>query len=288
MGMPMARRLLAVGHELTVWNRTRSRAEALAGEGARVASTPAEAARGVDAVLTMLFDDAAHEAVLFGSDGLLGTGKEALAPGALHVSLSTISVALSERLTAEHAHRGQQFVAAPVFGRPNFALEGRLWIVIAGAAGAVAAARPLLQPLSRGISQVGDEPRQAHAAKLGSNFLIAAMSHSLCESFVYAAGQGINLEMFLEAVNSATFQSPLYAAYGNLILHPPKEPGATIELLTKDLRMLREAAADCHTRLSLADDLADILDQARQAGFGGEDWTLAQYSLAQQRCALVK
>ncbi len=123
----------------------------------------------------MLFDDAAHEEVLFGANGLM----DALSPGALHISCSTISVALSERLTKEHARRGIDFVAAPVFGRPNIAEEGRLWIVVAGAEGAIAKARPLLEPLSRGISVVGREPRQAHAVKLGGNFLISAMIYSL-------------------------------------------------------------------------------------------------------------
>src|ERR1700739_215861 len=110
MGTPMALRLLAVGHELSVWNRTEARTEPLLREGAIAAATPAEAELGADVVMTMLFDDAAHEEVLFGANGLV----DALSPGALHISCSTISVALSERLTAEHARRGQLFVAAPL------------------------------------------------------------------------------------------------------------------------------------------------------------------------------
>ena len=282
MGTPMARRLLAAGHELTAWNRTRERAEALAAEGAQVASTPAEAALGAEAVLTSLFDDAAHEDVFFGADGLL----EALAPGALHISLSTISVALCERLTAEHARRNQPFVAAPVFGRPSVAEEGRLWIVAAGSDSGLATARPLLEFLSRGISVIGAEPRQAHAVKLGGNFLISAMIHSLGEAFVYAAAQGIDPETFLATVNSALFQSPFYAAYGQVMLHPPKQPGATIELGAKDLRLLREAAASRHISLSLADSLAEIFAQAQQAGLGHEDWAVGQYRMAQRRAAL--
>ena len=282
MGTPMARRLLAAGHELTVWNRTRERAEVLAAEGARVASTPAEAALGAEAVLTSLFDDAAHEDVFFGADGLL----EALAPGALHVSLSTISVALCERLTAEHARRNQPFVAAPVFGRPSVAEEGRLWIVAAGSDSGLATARPLLESLSRGISVIGAEPRQAHAVKLGGNFLISAMIHSLGEAFVYAAAQGIDPETFLVTVNSALFQSPFYAVYGQVMLHPPEQPGATIELGAKDLRLLREAAASRHISLSLADSLAEIFAQAQQAGLGHEDWAVGQYRMAQRRAAL--
>jgi 3-hydroxyisobutyrate dehydrogenase-like beta-hydroxyacid dehydrogenase len=282
MGSPMARRLLAAGHEVTVWNRTRQRAEGLASQGAAVAATPGEAARAASAVLTMLFDDTAHEEVLFGADGAL----DALQPGALHVSLSTISVALSERLTAEHARRGQAFVAAPVFGRPNVAEEGRLWIVVGGAEAAVAQARPLLEPLARGISVVGSEPRQAHALKLGGNFLISAMIHSLSEAFVYAEAQGIAPQAFLDAVNSALFQSPFYAAYGNVMLHPPEHVGATIVLGAKDLRLLREAAASRHARLSLADSMAEIFAQAEQAGLGGLDWAVGQYRMAQRRGAL--
>ena len=282
MGTPMARRLLAAGHEVTVWNRTRQRAEALAADGARVAATAAEAARAGHVLMSSLFDDAAHEDLFFGPQSLL----DALEPGALHISLSTISLSLSERFTAEHARRGQLFVAAPVFGRPNVAAEGRLWIVAAGAEDALAQARPLLEPLSRGISVVGLEPRQAHAVKLGGNFLISAMIQALSESFVYVSAQDIDPEAFLNAVNSALFQSPFYAAYGQVMLHPPQQPGATMELGEKDTRLLREAAAGRHTRLSLADHLAEIFVQARQAGLGGEDWAVGQYRMAQQRAVI--
>jgi len=273
----MARRLLDAGHEVTVWNRTRTRAEAL--EGAIVAATPAEAVQSSQAVLTMLFDDAAHEAVLFGPEGVL----EALDPGAIHIVLSTISVKLSEQLAAEHGLRNLLYVAAPVFGRPNIAEQGRLWIVAAGADSAVALARPLLEPLSRGITVLGTEPSQAQALKLGGNFLISAMIHSLGEAFVYAEAQGIDPGVFLETVNSALFQSPFYAAYGNVMLNPPTQPGATIELGAKDLSLLREAAASRQTTLSLGDNLAEVFAQAQEIGLGGEDWAVGQYRMAQRR-----
>jgi 3-hydroxyisobutyrate dehydrogenase-like beta-hydroxyacid dehydrogenase len=279
MGTPMALRLIAAGHELSVWNRTEGRTEPLIREGAIAAATPAEAELGANAVITMLFDDAANEEVLFGANGLL----DALSPGALHISCSTIGVALSERLTAEHARRGQLFVAAPVFGRPSVAEEGRLWTVAAGSDNAVAKARPLLQAFSRGISVIGSEPRQAHALKLGGNFLISAMIQSLSESFVYASSQGIAPQVFLEAVNSALFQSPLYAAYGNVMLHPPEHAGASMDLGAKDLGLLRDAAASRGVRLGLADDLAQIFAEARRSGLANEDWAVAQYRMAQRR-----
>jgi len=279
MGAPMVRRLLAAGVEVTVWNRTPGRAEPLVAEGAGVGATAAEAVRDHAIVMTSLFDDAAHENVLFGSGGVL----DALKPGALHISLSTIGVAMSERLTEEHAKRGHLYVAAPVFGRPNVAQEGRLWIVVAGEAQAVAKARPVLEPLSRGLSVVGNEPRQAHALKLGGNFLISAMIHSLGETFVYSESQGIPAEAFLDVVNSALFQSPLYAAYGKVMLHPPEHPGATIALGEKDLRLFREAAASRQTHSSLADGLARIFAEAQDAGLSDEDWAAGQYRMAQRR-----
>jgi 3-hydroxyisobutyrate dehydrogenase-like beta-hydroxyacid dehydrogenase len=284
MGTPMALHLIAAGHELRVWNRTEGRTEPLLREGAIAAATPAEAELGTDAVITMLFDDAANEEVLFGPNGLM----DAMSPGALHISCSTISVALSERLTAEHARRGQEFIAAPVFGRPNVAEEGRLWVVVAGAENAIAKARPLLEPLSRGISVVGAEPRQAHAVKLGGNFLITMMVQSLSESFVYAEKQGIDPAIFFEAVNSALFQSPLYAAYSKVILHPPERPGATMELGEKDMRLLREAAASRDTRLNLADLMAEVFAEARAKGMAQEEWAVGQYKMAWKRSLLVR
>ncbi len=284
MGAAIASRILAAGHPLTVWNRTAERAESLVERGAEHAGSAVEAANGAHIVFTMLFDDQATEEVVFGSSGNPSDGLlAALAPGAIHVALSTISVALSERLTREHARRGQRYVAAPVFGRPNVAEEGRLWIVVAGEESAVAKVRPLLELFSRGISIIGTEPRQAHALKLGGNFLISAMIHSLGEAFVYAAAQGIEPEVFLETVNSSLFQSSFYAAYGKVMLHPPQQPGATIDLGAKDLRLLREAAAATTTRLGLADNLAQVFADAQQAGLGNADWAVGQYQMAQRR-----
>lgn len=284
MGSAMAKRLVAARYDVIVWNRSRERTATLEAEGAAVANSPADVARASDVVMTMLFDDEAHEEVLFGPKGLPVNGMlSTLRPGALHISMSTISVALSERLTKEHARRGQDFVGAPVFGRPNVAEEGKLWIAVAGEDAAVERARPLLEPLSRGVSVVGKEPRQAHALKLGGNFLISAMIHSLSESFVFAKSQGIEPGVFFETVNSALFQSPFYAAYAKIMFNPPKHAGGTIELGAKDLRLLREAAEAGGANLSLADQMAGIFAAAIESGLGNEDWAAGQYMMAQKR-----
>jgi len=166
MGTPMALRLIAAGHELSVWNRTEERTKPLIHEGAIAAATPAEAELGADAVITMLLDDAAYEEVLFGVHRLI----DVLSPGLLHILCGTISVALCERLTVEHANRGVDFVAAQVSGQPRDAAEGRLSILAAGSGQAMKRARPLLETFSRDIAVAGDSPSLAFAMKLKATF----------------------------------------------------------------------------------------------------------------------
>jgi 3-hydroxyisobutyrate dehydrogenase-like beta-hydroxyacid dehydrogenase len=268
MGAAMAQHLLTAGHELTVWNRDPAKTAHLASQGATFANTPSEAAEGKQVILTMLFDDAANEAVLLGEDGAL----TALAPGALHIACSTISVALSKKLAAAHAEKGQQYVAAPVFGRPNVAVDGKLWIVAAGAEDAVLKARPLLEAFSRGISVAGLEPSQAHAVKLAGNFLITMMIQSLGEAFVFAKACGIDPATLLETVNSALFQSPFYAAYGKVMLDPPATPGATIALGNKDLTLFLQAAEFSGVYPTLANRMADRFAEAIANGQADADW----------------
>jgi 3-hydroxyisobutyrate dehydrogenase-like beta-hydroxyacid dehydrogenase len=278
MGSAMARRLLTAGHEITVWNRTHTASEALAAEGAIAAATIAEAARGKDAVVSMLFDDAANEEVLLGPEGVL-SGMDA---GALHIACSTISVALSERFAREHASRGQEYVAAPVFGRPNVAVEGKLWIVVAGADAAIAKSRPVLEPLSRGISVAGVRPAQAHAVKLAGNFLITMMIQSLSEAVVFARASGLDPAMLLETVNSALFQSPFYAAYSKVMLDPPAQPGATVTLGVKDLKLFLEAAEGGGVHLTIAERMEGRFAEAIAAGLENADWASGMLTAADQ------
>jgi 3-hydroxyisobutyrate dehydrogenase-like beta-hydroxyacid dehydrogenase len=274
MGRAIVRLLLQHGEDVTVWNRTPAHAESLAREGAKAAKTAAEAVAGCDVVFTMVMDDPAVEAVLYDGNVL-----ENLRHGAIHISLSTLSVALSRRLTEDHAARGQQFVAAPVFGRPHIAEQGRLWIAVGGAGAAIEKVRPLLESFSRGITIISEHPWSAHALKLGGNFLITAMIASLTESFVYAEALGIEPATFVQTVNSALFQSPFYEMYSNIMLHPPEQPGGTIALGEKDLRLFREAAQAGHVRTPLADVFMATLHRAMEAGMKEQDWAAGYYRL---------
>ncbi len=284
MGAPIARLLLQHGHNVTLWNRDRRKAEALQSGNARIAASPQDAVTNASVVFTMLTDDAATEAVLFGdeksSDG--GSGFLAALPAdAIHVTLSTISVALARRITAAHQERGQHHIGAPVFGRPAIAEAGKLWIVTSGEDEQLARVRPLLESVSRGLTVVSRQPWQAHALKLGGNLMITSMIQTLSEAFVFAESQGIDPALFHQAVNSALFQSQLYENYGKTILNPPPHPGATVSLGIKDTRLAREAAADAGVRMRLADYFADVLNRAKEAGFADEDWAVGQYRIAQ-------
>lgn len=275
MGSAIARHLMQAGHELTVWNRSRERAEVLEAAGAKVAESPAQAVKDTEVVFTMVMDDAALTHVVYESN-LLG----AMAPGAIHVSLSTISVALSGRLTADHRANGQDFVAAPVFGRPNIAEEGKLWVAAAGAAKSMAVVHPLLESFSRGITVVSGKPSSAHALKLGGNFLITAMIASVSEAMVFAEANGIEPKLFFEAVNSALFRSPFYEAYGKVMVDPPKQAGATIALGEKDMRLFLEAAHGAGVETPLGGVFEAHLLRAIAAGMNEEDWAAGYYRLA--------
>jgi 3-hydroxyisobutyrate dehydrogenase-like beta-hydroxyacid dehydrogenase len=278
MGVAIARRLIAGGHEVTVWNRDQSKAKELVEDGAKLAVTAAQAAKDQQAIVTMLFDDTANEAVLFGE----GNAIFALEPGALHIACSTISVALSDRLAQEHQSRGQQYVAAPVFGRPNIAAEGKLWIVAAGEEASVAKARPLLESCSRGITVVGERPSQAHALKLAGNFLITMMIQSLSEAAVFGKAHGIEESLLLETVNSALFQSPFYAAYSKVMLDPPTPPGATVSLGVKDLSLFLSAAKDADVHLAIAEQITDRFKQALAFGLADADWAAGMLQTAEK------
>lgn len=278
MGVPIVQRLLLGGYPVSVWNRTPKSLAGLGIADAQAASSVAAAMANCDVAFTMLGDDESTEGVVFGAQGMLA----ALPRGSVHIALGTLGIALSQRLEESHRKAGQHFVAAPVFGRPHVAAEGRLWVVAAGEPETLERVRPLLAAMGRGLTVVGDKPWQAHAAKLAGNMLITSMIQSLSESFVFTAAAGVDPGMFLETINEALFQSPMYKNYGQVLLHPPEQPGATVVLGEKDTRLLREAASAVGVRLGLADYLQQQLDAAIAAGMGQMDWAVGQYRMAEK------
>ena len=266
MGSAMARNLLRAGHQVTVYNRTRARAEPLREDGAALADSPADAARGVDAIVTMLAEDQAVEQAV---EGFL----ETLARGAVHIGMSTIGVACSKRLAERHAAHGQVYIAAPVFGRPVAAAAAKLWIVAAGPPESIARCQPVFDALGRGTSVVGADPWSANAVKLSGNFLIAAALESMGEAFALVRKSGVDAGQFLEIVNNALFNSPLYAGYGSAVAKEQFEPaGFKLRLGFKDLRLAQDAAEAAAVPMPLAGVLRDRFLAAIARGEGDLDW----------------
>lgn len=269
MGAGMAARLLEAGHELTIYNRTRSREQPLLAKGARAAVDIADASRA-DAVFTMLADDIALENVVYGDRGMLAH----LPSGAIHISASTISVALSERLTADHARLGQRFVAAPVFGRPEAAAAGRLFVVAAGASDAIERAGPLFEAVGQRTFVISQEPRAANLVKLSGNFLIASVIESLGEALALVSKGGVDKGQYLEILTSTLFSAPVYKTYGDLIAREKFEPaGFAVALGHKDIRLVLAAGEELRVPLPLANLLRDRF--LNLLAHGGEtlDWS---------------
>lgn len=269
MGAGIARNLLRAGHPLTVYNRTREKAAALAAENARVADSPAEAVRDCEAVMTMLADDSAAEKMIFGEGGVLS----ALNAGAVHVSCSTISTSFARRLTAEHAARGQQYVSAPVFGRPEVAEAGKLAVVAAGPAETVSRCQPLFDAIGRATFVAGPEPWQANAVKLCGNFMIAGMIESFGEAYATLRKANVAPQLFLDVLN-AIFASPVYANYGRIIAEEQFDPaGFALKLGLKDVRLVLELAQECAAPMPLASLVRDQLLAAVAQGQAESDWS---------------
>jgi 3-hydroxyisobutyrate dehydrogenase-like beta-hydroxyacid dehydrogenase len=270
MGSPIATNLIKAGHTLSVYNRSRSRANELKPLGARIAATPGEAAAGAEIAITMLADDHALESVVFGKGNLL----DSLPPNAIHVSMSTISVALSRRLAAAHAERKQHYVSAPVFGRPEAAAAAKLFIVAAGPAAQIERCRPLFDAMGQKTFIAGDDASGANLMKLAGNFLITAVIEGLAESFALVRKAGLDANLFHEILTSSLFNAPIYKTYGALINSQKFEPaGFKLPLGLKDNRLLLAAAEENAVAMPMASLIRDRFLAALGQGMGELDWS---------------
>ena len=267
MGEPMVLNLLRAGHEVTVYNRTREKVAPLETAGARVAASPAAAVTAAEAVITMLANDQAVR------NTVLGAAIHALPAGAVHMSTSTISVALSKELAAAHAAKGQGYVAAPVLGRPEAAAAKKLWVIAAGPKDQVERCRPLMDAIGRGVSIMGDQPWQANLTKIAANFMLAAMLEAMSESSALVRKAGMDAHAFFEVVN-ALFNSPVYTLYSKIIADQQFEPaGFRLTLGMKDVGLALEAAGGEHVPLPLASLIRDHYLDAVAHDRGDADWS---------------
>ena len=269
MGHGMATNLLKAGHQITVYNRSPGKAEALVQQGAIAARNVAEASTG-EVVFTMLSDDEAVENVTFCENGIVAS----LAPGATHVSSSTISVALSERLAAAHAEAGQQYAAAPVFGRPEAASAAKLFVIAAGAPQVLEPLVPLFDAIGQRTFVVSDQPHTANLVKLSGNFLLASAIETVSEAVALVGKAGVNRQQYVDILTSTLFAAPAYQIYGGLIARREFEPaGLAASLGLKDVRLVLAAAEGLQVPLPVASVLRDRLLTLVATGGGHLDWS---------------
>jgi 3-hydroxyisobutyrate dehydrogenase-like beta-hydroxyacid dehydrogenase len=269
MGSAIARNLIRAHHEVTVYNRSRRAAEVLGKEGAKVADTPANAG-GQEIVISMLANDIAVEAVVLGTGGAL----EGMQRGALHISMSSISPDLSRRLAAAHKERGQQYVAAPVFGRPEAAAAAKLFIVAAGAKSALEKAKPVLELIGQRTFEVGERPEDANLIKLFGNFMITCALESMGEVFAVARKAEIDPNTVLEVLSGTLFGAPVYNNYGPRIIREEFSPaGFKMPLGLKDIRLMLQAAEGLSAPMPFASVVHDRFLSGIANGYGDLDWS---------------
>ncbi|WP_455379891.1 NAD(P)-dependent oxidoreductase [Acidihalobacter prosperus] len=269
MGIGMASRLIENDHSLIVYNRSQEKMQPLADKGAKAASQPSETAVSGGIIISMLADDNAVEALI--DDNLLSK----LGPGSIHLSMSTLNPAVVSRLAEQHARHGVDYIACPVFGRPDAARAGKLWLCLAGgSASSRSRIEPLLDTMGQGVYEFGSDPVSANVVKLSGNFLIASAIESMSEAYSLAEAYEINPEKLHELMSQTLFACPIYKNYGQAIVDQKfTPPGFTLELGAKDMRLVQDTARQTHTPMPFASLLNDRFLRMLANDQGKMDWT---------------
>jgi 3-hydroxyisobutyrate dehydrogenase-like beta-hydroxyacid dehydrogenase len=268
MGSAMAANLVKAGHDVTVYNRSSAKSRSLLDLGAHQATRIADACNG-EVVITMLADDAALTQIALANGGVI----ENLPKGAIHISMSTISVALSKELALAHTQAGQRFVAAPVFGRPEAAAAARLFIVAAGDAATVEACQPLFGAMGQKVLSIGAEPAGANLVKLSGNFLLASAIEALGEAIALVRKAGIDAHAFVDLLTATIFPAPAYKTYGGLIADNNFQPASfAAPLGFKDIRLTLAAADSLRVPMPLGRLLHDRFLWLLAQGGENLDW----------------
>lgn len=265
MGAGIARNIQSKGARLTVYNRTPEKTAPFVAAGATAAKTPREAAAAADFVVTTLMDDHSVLETLQGPDGILA----GMRPGAIHIGTSTISPKASVRCAELHAAQGSHYVAAPVAGRPDAAVAGKLFTFVAGKPEIIERAWPVLGAYTQQIVIVGEDPGSAASLKLVGNFFVAGMVELVGEAFVLAQQRGV-LGPYSEMMKMWMPWMREYAEriekrnYGNA--------GFTLDAGLKDVRLILDAAAEAGVHLPVGEIVRDKLLAAKARGMSDQDW----------------
>ena len=272
LGTPIAESLIQSGFELTVWNRTKSKADSLAALGATVVNDPLEAITPGGIVISVLADDAVVEE-LFSLELI-----EKLGQGGIHVSMSTISPETSRQLSKIHSWSGVDYVAAPIFARPEAVVAKVGNICVSGNQEARERVKPILQTFVKGIYDFGDDPGAANVVKLAGNFMIAASLEMMGEAFTMAEKNGIPRQDIYEMLTQTLFAAPVFQNYGKIVAQQVYEPVAfRLPLGLKDINLTLKTASDVHVPMPMADLIRNRFISAIARGRDNLDWgALAQ------------
>ena len=266
MGSGMVSNLLKAGYELTVWNRRVERNKPFARKGARVADTPANAARDVDLVMYSLSNDQAVEEVVFGANGILS----GINAGQIAMDMSTVLPATSLREQEAYSKRGADFLDAPVFGSKKEAADAKLWIMAAGKRDAFEKVKPVLQHLGQTIHYFGKNGNAA-AMKLVGNLIVALEMEALAEGLVLAQKAGLDLSTVMEVVKVADFRSPLLVSNGQNILKRDFSTSFALKLMLKDASLIEKFAGSLQSPIPALRVVQKNLQSAVALGFGEEN-----------------
>jgi|SRR5215469_9994840 len=270
MGSAMAGNLIAAGYHLDVFNRTAAKAAPLVARGARLCERPFDAAHARGILVSMVADDASLEHLVLSEPSIA----ERLAPGGIHISMTTVSPAISRRLATYHEQCGSAMVVAPVFGRPEAAAAKRLWICTSGAEAAKERARPVLEAMGQAIFDFGAEPGAANAVKLGGNFMIAAAMEAMGEALAMVEKCGVDRVAAMDFWSKTIFACPVYQGYGAAIARRLHEPaGFRLPLGKKDVDLALKAATEVAAPMPLASVLHDRFVAAIAKGRAEMDWS---------------
>jgi len=265
MGAPMAANLLRAGFALTAWNRTRAKAETLAAQGAKVASSAAEAARDADIIVTMLENGPAVEAVFFGADNAAASIKNR----ALVIDMSSIPPAMARAHAQRFAERGIAYLDAPVSGGTLGARDGKLVIMVGGAADNFARATSLFEKLGKptlvGPSGCGQ------LAKLCNQAIVGITIGAVAEALLLAAAGGADPAAVRQALMGGFADSRILQEHGQRMLNRRFLPGAKVSMQIKDLDTVMEAAHQANLILPLSERVGELFKDLAACGGVGYD-----------------
>jgi len=267
MGTPMALNLVKAGLKLTVYNRTRDKAEPLERAGARVAASAAEAARDADVIITIVSDTAAMEEIVLGNGGLLNT----IQPNAVLIDSSTISPAVSCKLASQLATKGASMLDAPVTGSKHGAEKGELTFMIGGERGTLERVMPILKVLGKKHVYCG-----AHglglAAKLAMNAILSTMVEIFAEGFVMATKAGVPPATLLEIMQSSFARSGIIDFKAPFVFKGDFTPYFPLKLMHKDLELAMEFAYAQNLTMPATATVKEVYGAARAQGLGDQDY----------------